>query len=68
MPNDQHLQTTEGDNLCDNDATLGDLAILPDSLILAKVSFLKMSYILNRKIETFASDSHSMYDRFYSRP
>ncbi|XP_050532812.1 ubiquitin carboxyl-terminal hydrolase 48-like isoform X2 [Daktulosphaira vitifoliae] len=37
MPNDQHLKTAEGVQLSDNDATLADLSILPDSLILAKV-------------------------------
>jgi len=37
MPNDQHLQTTDGIQLNKNEATLADLAILPDSLILAKV-------------------------------
>ncbi|VVC42411.1 Ubiquitin specific protease, conserved site,Ubiquitin specific protease domain,Ubiquitin-related [Cinara cedri] len=35
MPNDQHLITSEGIQLKDNEATLADLAILPDSLILA---------------------------------
>lgn len=38
MPNDQHLKTAEGIQLNDNEATLADLAILPDTLILAKVS------------------------------
>lgn len=38
MPNDQHLKTAEGVHLNNNDATLADLAILPDTLILAKVS------------------------------
>lgn len=38
MPKDQHLQTSEGTQLTNNEATLADLAILPDSLILAKVS------------------------------
>lgn len=38
MPNDQHLKTAEGVQLNDNEATLADLAILPDTLILAKVS------------------------------
>lgn len=38
MPNDQNLQTSEGIELNNNQATLADLAILPDSLILAKVS------------------------------
>lgn len=37
MPNDQHLTTSEGVELINNDATLADLAILPDSLILARV-------------------------------
>lgn len=37
MPNDQHLKTTEGVLLKDNDATLADLSIFPDTLILAKV-------------------------------
>lgn len=37
MPNDQHLKTAEGVQLNDNEATLADLAILPDTLILAKV-------------------------------
>ncbi|XP_025414514.1 ubiquitin carboxyl-terminal hydrolase 48-like isoform X2 [Sipha flava] len=36
MPNDQHLKTAEGVQLNDNEATLADLAILPDTLILAK--------------------------------
>ncbi|XP_050442355.1 ubiquitin carboxyl-terminal hydrolase 48-like [Adelges cooleyi] len=36
MPNDQHLKTAEGVQLSNNEATLADLAILPDSLILAK--------------------------------
>lgn len=38
MPNDQHLKTAEGVRLDDNEATLADLEILPDTLILAKVS------------------------------
>lgn len=38
MPNDQHLKTQEGVILNDNEATLADLQILPDTLILAKVS------------------------------
>lgn len=38
MPNDQHLKTAEGVHLSNNDATLADLAILPGTLILAKVS------------------------------
>lgn len=38
MPNDQHLKTVEGIQLNNNEATLADLAILPDTLILAKVS------------------------------
>lgn len=38
MPNDQHLKTAEGVQLNNNDATLADLAILPGTLILAKVS------------------------------
>jgi len=38
MPNDQHLKTAEGVTLDDNEATLADLEILPDTLILAKVS------------------------------
>lgn len=38
MPNDQHLKTSDGIHLIDNEATLGDLAILPGSLILATVS------------------------------
>lgn len=37
MPNDQHLKTAEGVMLDDNEATLADLEILPDTLILAKV-------------------------------
>ncbi|XP_026813170.1 ubiquitin carboxyl-terminal hydrolase 48-like isoform X1 [Rhopalosiphum maidis] len=36
MPNDQHLKTAEGVRLDDNEATLADLEILPDTLILAK--------------------------------
>lgn len=38
MPSDQHLKTAEGVQLDDNDATLADLAILPETLIYAKVS------------------------------
>lgn len=38
MPNDQHLKTSDGIHLIDNEATLADLAILPGSLILATVS------------------------------
>lgn len=36
MPNDQHLKTAEGVKLDDDEATLADLEILPDTLILAK--------------------------------
>lgn len=43
MPNDQHLKTVEGVQLKDNDATLAELAIFPDTLILAKV--IKIYYI-----------------------
>lgn len=45
MPKDQHLKTVEGVKLSDNEATLADLAILPDTLILAKVSILKLALI-----------------------
>lgn len=38
MPNDQHLKTADGVELNDNGATLADLSIFPDMLLLAKVS------------------------------
>jgi len=38
MPSDQHLFTPEGRELTDNQATLADMAILPNTMLALKVS------------------------------